>query len=630
MSKISRPFGLWESPITPKSLSAGIRLSEVKMDPLSDTLVWLEGRSAHTSLMMGTPGGGAARSVSGDLPVRAQVGYGGGAFDVRNGQIAFFGGKKNRLYMVSVEDGSPHPVTPCFGGGASPQISPNGDYIAYVHHDEDDRDRIGIVDSKGMEWPQILHQGEDFYTQIRFSPDQTKFAFVAWNHPNMPWDGSTLYLGDFTTYAGVPRLENIRPIGGGDECAVFQPEFSPDSKTLYYVSDAPGVGEFFAFQIESGETRQLTTAKNEHGCPNWVQEMRTYAVTKSGKEIYCAVNDKGFSRVTAINTQTGQATVVEPLKEYTNVAQLCSNERGNAIAFVGSSSVFSARVVHQDLIHQNVTVLARASGERLPRASLSEAAPIQWESDGTIVHGLYYGPRNGRFESAGLPPLVVLVHGGPTSQAMAGWDDRTLFFTTRGFAVLQVNHRGSTGYGRDYMTSLRGNWGLYDVEDSASGALFLAESGRVDRKRLVIMGGSAGGYTVLQTMSTKPEVFTAGISLYGIADQFALVQATHKFEAHYNDSLLGVLPEASELFRERSPLTHAKNITQPLAIFQGDKDQAVPMDQAEAIVGALKRNGTSHTYTLYEGEGHGFRKSATIEHLFTTVEKFLKQHVIYI
>jgi dipeptidyl aminopeptidase/acylaminoacyl peptidase len=228
-----------------------------------------------------------------------------------------------------------------------------------------------------------------------------------------------------------------------------------------------------------------------------------------------------------------------------------------------------------------------------------------------------------------MPPLVVIVQGGPTSQARAGRSAQTLFFTTRGYAVLLVNHRGSTGYGRKYMLKQRGRWGLVDVEDCVSGAKYLAEQGKIDGQRTVIMGGSAGGYTVLQTMVDAPEAFTAGICLYGIANQFTLVADTHKFEERYSDKLLGSLPEAAELYRQRSPLFHAGKIKRPLAIFQGDKDKVVPKDQSDVMVKALQRNGTPCVYHVYEGEGHGFRKAETIEHFYKAIDSFLKENVIY-
>ena len=276
-------------------------------------------------------------------------------------------------------------------------------------------------------------------------------------------------------------------------------------------------------------------------------------------------------------------------------------------------------------------MLARSSAaESIPPEALSRCEAVGWRSpDGDEAHGLFYPPASGRFKAAGKPPLVVLVHGGPTSQVPAGWRSDIQFFATRGYAVLALNYRGSTGYGRRYMLKLRGNWGLADVEDAADGVRHLAETGRIDPERTVIFGGSAGGFTVLQTMAQRPEVFRAGICLYGVADQFQLAAQTHKFEAHYLDTLLGPLPEAAAIYRERSPAFHAERIRRPLAIFQGADDRVVPRRQAELIVEALKRNGTPHLYQVYEGEGHGWRKRETIEHFYRAVDEFLRRYVLF-
>ncbi len=245
------------------------------------------------------------------------------------------------------------------------------------------------------------------------------------------------------------------------------------------------------------------------------------------------------------------------------------------------------------------------------------------------MHGLYYAPASGGFTSPGLPPLIVLAHGGPSGQVAASYSGEAQFYATRGFAVLAVNYRGSTGYGKAYLNKLRGSWGLYDVEDCASGALFLAESGRADRDRLVIMGGSAGGFTVLQSLVDRPGFYRAGVCLYGVSNQFLLAQDTHKFEARYTDSLLGPLPEAAALYRERSPLFHAEKIVDALAVFQGADDNVVPRSQSDLIVESLRARGVPHIYHVYEGEGHGWRKAETIAAYYQTALAFLTQHVIY-
>jgi dipeptidyl aminopeptidase/acylaminoacyl peptidase len=261
---------------------------------------------------------------------------------------------------------------------------------------------------------------------------------------------------------------------------------------------------------------------------------------------------------------------------------------------------------------------------------LANCEAISWETaGGETAHGLYYSPPSERFEGVGRPPLIVYVHGGPTSQVSARWAADVQFLATRGYAVLMVNYRGSTGYGRQYMLKLRNNWGICDVEDCISGARHLADRDRIDPQRTVIMGGSAGGFTVLQTMVEHPEAFTAGICLFGVADQFHLAAHTHKLESRYLDSLLGPLPEAADVYRQRSPVLHADKIKRPLAVFQGADDRVVPREQSDRIVEALKRNSTPYEYHVYESEGHGWRKRETIEHYYQTVDAFLRRHVIF-
>jgi len=276
------------------------------------------------------------------------------------------------------------------------------------------------------------------------------------------------------------------------------------------------------------------------------------------------------------------------------------------------------------------SVRRRSDTEAVPPTALSAPEPVSWTSfDGGQAHGLYYPPASERFEASGAPPLIVLVHGGPTGQVVAGWAPNAQYFATRGYAVLLPNYRGSTGYGRDYMLKLRESWGIYDVQDAKSGAQDLARRGLADPSRLVIMGGSAGGFTVLQSLVELPGLYKAAICMFGVANQFTLAADTHKFEARYLDSMLGPLPEAAAVYRERSPIFHADRITDPIAVFQGDIDRVVPREQSDSIVASLRARGVPHEYHVYEGEGHGWRKSETIDQFYKSVEAFLRTHVLF-
>jgi dipeptidyl aminopeptidase/acylaminoacyl peptidase len=635
MPKEPRQFGLWTSPISPVSLAEGRRLDGVAWDGDGETLVWLEGRSGRGVLVAQT-GDDAPRDLTTELSVRAEVGYGGGDFTVHAGHVYFVVHKSGRIFRQSLAGGAAAPITPAFGKAASPVVSPDARWLAYVHHD-DPHDRLAIVDAEGRHWPHILAAGHDFYMQPRVSADGKRFAWIAWNHPNMPWDGTRLYLADVVETDGLPRLGNLCEIAGGDEIAIFQAEFTPDGRYLIYVSDETGWGRLAAHELSNGNSRWLTPEGTEYGMPAWVQDMRTYSVLADGRTIVAAGGERGYQRLQAIDLEQalkpdGPAApkTIDSLAGYSDVSFIAASPVAGCFAMIASGPKTPPRVVAHELSTQSTRVLARATGETVPPAELAGCEAVSWlTADGSEAHGLLYRPVSERYEGIGLPPLVALIHGGPTSQVRAGWRPEAQFFATRGYAVLFVNYRGSTGYGRDYMLKLRGNWGVCDVEDAVSGMHYLADAGEIDRERTVIMGGSAGGFTVLHTMATEPADFTAGISLYGVANQFSLAADTHKFESRYLDTMLGPLPEAAAIYRERSPVFHAASIRRPLAVFQGGIDTVVPKDQAEAIVEALRRNGTPHIYHVYEDEGHGWRKRETIEHFYKAVEDFLRRYLIF-
>jgi dipeptidyl aminopeptidase/acylaminoacyl peptidase len=626
--KLRRQFGLWTSPISPAALAEGKRLDGVAWDADGETLVWLEGRSGRGVLVAQT-GDDAPRDLTAELSVRAEVGYGGGDFTVHAGHVYFIVHKTGRIYRQSLTSGDAAALTPAFGQAASPVVSPNGRWLAYVHHDQP-HDRIAVVDTAGNFWPQILTSDHDFYMQPRWSADGKQLCWIAWDHPNMPWDGTRLYLADVVESDGLPRLANAREIAGGDEVAVFQPEFTSDGRHLIYVADETGWGRLAEYELATSKRRWLTPQGTEFGMPAWVQDMRTFALCADGQTIIAAASQRGYQQLTAIDRASGASTPIDALTRYGDVTSIVAAPVGTRFAFIASGPKLPPRVASHDLTTGQTRIVARSSGETVPEAALSDCRPISWATaDGGESHGLLYQPASERYQGIGLPPLVVLIHGGPTSQVRAGWRAEAQFFATRGYAVLFVNYRGSTGYGRDYMLKLRGQWGVCDVEDAISGMRHLADSGEIDPQRTVVMGGSAGGFTVLQTMATQPEAFTAGISLYGVANQFSLAADTHKFESRYLDSMLGPLPEAAAIYRERSPVFHAGNIRRPLAVFQGGIDTVVPKDQAESIVEALRRNGTPHTYHVYEDEGHGWRKRETIEHFYRTVDDFLRRYLIF-
>ena len=631
MTREHRMFGLWSSPVTPAALAAGLRLGEPCWDTDGQTLAWVEGRSDRGVIVTQGPDERATRDLTSDISVRAFVGYGGGDFTLAHGAAFFVGQADQRIYRQELAGGVARPITPAFGAASTPVVSPDGRWVAYVHTYED-VDCIAVVDSQGKHWPQRLGEGRDFYMQPAWHPAGDRLAWIEWDHPRMPWDGTELKVAGLGfPEGGLPVLAGAEVVAGGPETSVFQGAFAPDGRSLVYVSDETGWGHLYRRDLETGAVDRLTDGEFEHGTPAWGQAMRTFTFTRSGR-IVSVRQRAGFHELIAVSPD-GQVTSLADREAgysaYSHPAGAPNNEK---VAVVAAGGKQPPRVVVFDLAEPGVrgSVRRRSDAEVVSQAALSAPEPVSWTSfDGEQAHGLYYPPASEQFEGTGAPPLIVLVHGGPTSQVTAGWAPNAQFFATRGYAVLLPNYRGSTGYGREYMLKLRESWGIYDVQDAKFGAEELARRGLADPSRLVIMGGSAGGFTVLQSLVEIPGFYKAAICMFGVANQFTLAADTHKFEARYLDSMLGPLPEAAAVYRERSPIFHAGKITDPIAVFQGEIDRVVPREQSDSIVASLRARGVPHEYHVYEGEGHGWRKSETIDAFYKAVEAFLRTHVLF-
>ena len=621
--KTTRPYGLWDSPITPLSLAQGLRLSDPRWDSDGRTLVWLEGRSDRGVLVTATFDDPAPRDLTSDLSVRAMVGYGGGDFTVGHGHVSFVSG--GRLYRQALAGGRARPIIPPLGEVASPALSPDGRWLLFVQSLEG-KDVVAIVDAEGRRWPVKLAEGRDFYMQPAWHPAGDRVAWVAWDHPNMPWDGTELWIARLDLSGETPRVLGAEQVAGGREIAIFQPQFSGDGDSVLYVSDEGGWGQLVQQPLDGGAAKRLSDGSGEYGQPAWAQGMHSYA-ERDGR-LAALRAEAGFRRLQRGSLGEGLSDVGGDSAGYAWFEG--PDLAGEMVAAVASSPSRPGRIVSFDLTTGRERVWARAMGETVPEDAYSQPQPVSFPTEGgETAHGLFFPPANARFQSPGRPPLIVLIHGGPTSQVTAAFSAQTQFFTSRGYAVLQVNYRGSTGYGRDYMLRLRDSWGICDIEDARAGALWLAEQGLVDARKRVIMGGSAGGYTVLQSLVRYPGLYTAGICLYGVSNMFTLASDTHKFEERYLDSMLGPLPEAAAIYRERSPIFFADQIVDPIAVFQGDIDRVVPRAQSDTIVASLKARGVPHEYHVYEGEGHGWRRSDTIERFYKTVDAFLRQYVVF-
>jgi dipeptidyl aminopeptidase/acylaminoacyl peptidase len=636
-SKTIRQYGLWDSPIQPASLAHGINFSDVAWSE-DGSLVWREQRSDRGILVVLPAGSQAFRDLNHEYSCRARVGYGGGDFSVGGGNIYFVESESGRIYCQPLPHGIAQPLTPQFGYYASPALSPDSRWLLFVHTNEGN-DSLGIVDALGSNWPGKLISGNDFYMQPCWHPNSRSVAWIAWDFPNMPWDGTWLRVGQLRFDEDrLPVLEEAITVAGGENVSIFQPEFSRDGQWLAYVSDQTGWWQIYLYHLISGEYHQVTGLEAEHGAPAWVQGVRNYAFSPDSSCLYFLRNREGFVSLWRVGLESANAgsfheEQILMEEEYTWLGQPAVSPDGKRIALLASGGRIPLRLIALNLENGNSSkpeTLRRSTSEELPAGAYSETRPITWKGmDGNPVYGLYSPPHNDEFEGTGEPPLIVHIHGGPTSQRMASFNSQAQFFTSRGYAYLEVNYRGSTGYGRLYRDMLRENWGIYDVQDAVSGARSLVEDGQVDGAKLVIIGGSAGGFTVLKALEDYPGFFKAGICLYGVSNQFTLAAETHKFEARYTDSLIGPLPEASSIYRQRSPIFFVDQIKDPIAIFQGEIDRVVPRNQSDTVVESLRRRGVPHEYVLYPGEGHGFRKIETIEHFYAAVDKFLRQYVIY-
>jgi len=623
------PYGLFPSPLTPRAMGRGLTFGEVAFSGRGD-LIWLENRSDRGVIVVQPLNGEGRRDLNADFSVRARVGYGGGDFGACGEWVYFIDSAQGRIYRQSLLGGAARALTPAFGKAAAPTPSPDGNWLVYVHTYED-KDVIAIVDVEAKTWPQILVQGEDFYMQPTWHPQGRHLAWVAWNHPNMPWDGTWLRLARLEQQGDAWRCAQVATIAGDEQTSIFQPLFSPDGHYLAYVAESGNWWQLWLYDLQTSQRRQLTIAPAEHALPAWVQGLRTYQFSPDGSWIYVVRNQNAQDRLIKIACESGEETEVALDTPYTALGQICLTQwQGETIlAFIASAATIPPRVitVSED---GKTRVWGRAYPEEIPSAAYSPAYPIEWiAKDGETVYGLYYPPHHPGAKGKGVPPLIVNIHGGPTSQVKNGFNPRAQYFATRGYAFLEVNYRGSTGYGRAYREKLRASWGIYDVEDAVSGAQACVERSLADREKLVIMGGSAGGFTVLKALEDYPGFFKAGICLYGVSNQFTLAQETHKFEARYLDSLLGALPEAAAVYRQRSPIYFVDRIRDPIAIFQGEEDNVVPRAQSDAVVESLRRRGVPHVYHLFPGEGHGFRKSETIEQFYQAVEAFLKEYVVF-
>ncbi|HEV3331756.1 MAG TPA: prolyl oligopeptidase family serine peptidase [Bryobacteraceae bacterium] len=605
-------YGSWKSPITSDLIVAkSIGLSEVRLDG-NDTY-WLELRPEEAGRSVVVRDGVDVTPPPFDVRTRVHE-YGGGAWTVAEGVLFFSHDADRRLYKLN-SGGSPVPLTPEGAWRyADGLIDAQRQQWIGVREDHtvSGREPVNTIVSISLNGPphsgRVLASGHDFYSTPRLSPDGRWLAFLAWDHPRMPWMGTTLYTVALAA-DGTPA-EPVATADGEKE-SIFQPEWLSDSSALIFVSDRTNWWNLYRHSLADAQTVPLAPMEAEFGRPQWVFGMSSYAFAGPGR-LVCSYISQGLGRLATLDLASGRLTAIE--SPYTDFSSICA--RGDRVAFRAGSAMSPASIVRLDLKSGETEVLKQASTTDPDVARyITEVLPIEYPTAGKrTAFGLFYPAHSPDYQApeGEKPPLLVKVHGGPTSAASSTLDLRTQYWTSRGISVLDVNYGGSTGYGREYRERLNGAWGIVDVEDCIRGARHLAGQGLVDGTRCVITGGSAGGYTVLAAL-TFDGYFRGGASHYGVSDLGALATDTHKFESRYLDSLIGLYPERADLYRERSPISHVERLSAPVIFFQGDEDRVVPPSQTELMVNALRQKGVPVGYLLFSGEQHGFRKAGNIK-----------------
>jgi dipeptidyl aminopeptidase/acylaminoacyl peptidase len=578
-----------------------------------DDVYWTEPRPSEggrNALVRRTADGRTTDVIAAPYNARTRVHeYGGGAFTVSEGAVYFSHFSNQRLYR-QLGDTSPQPLTPELPLRYADAVIDRARMrliCVREDHRQANREAINTLVSIDLERGgegEVLVSGNDFCASPRLSPDGKQLAWLAWNHPNMPWHRTELLVAEVRDDGSLGQMKQV---ADGPAESVLQPQWSPDG-VLHFISDRTGWWNLYC--LKDGRAEPLCPMNAEFGRPQWVFGMSTYAFI-SPSQIICIYGKNGSWRLAQLDTESRQLTEIS--SPYTEISDVRAT--AHHVVFVGGSATEPAAVVRLDLASRQLTSLRRSSTLCLDADFLSIPQAIEFPTEcGLKAHGLFYPPQNRDFTAPAdeRPPLLVKSHGGPTAAATTTFNASIQYWTSRGIAVLDVNYGGSSGYGRAYRDRLNGQWGVVDVDDCVNGARYLVTRGLVDGTRLAIAGASAGGYTTLCALTFR-DVFKAGASHYGIGDLEALAHDTHKFESRYEESLVGPYPAQRELYRARSPIHSTDRLSCPVIFFQGLEDKIVPPNQAEMMVAALKAKGLPVAYVPFAGEQHGFRRAENIK-----------------
>jgi len=609
------PYGSWKSPITSDLIVEGsVGLSQPLFD--GDDIYWMEMRpkeAGRNVIIKRSPTGTSVDVNPPPFNARTRVHeYGGGDYLVNNGIVCFSNFSDQRLYRQDAPEATPQALTaPGEMRYADSCLDQTRGRLICVREDHTPKDTeavnsiVSVNLEPGNDHGTVLVEGNDFYSTPRISPDGSQLAWLTWNHPNMPWDGCELWVGEF---AEDGALSSTRWVAGGAAESIFQPEWSPDG-VLYFASDRSGWWNLERITADGGIER-VCQSKAELGMPQWVFAMSAYAFA-SNETLVCSHVDQGVSTFATIDTSTGKLTPIDC--PYTDI-QFLRAANGQAV-FRGGSPTDVGAIVKFDLGTRQFETLRKSNDLEVYPRYFSVPRAIEFPTEGGLTaHGFFYPPQNPDYRAPDneKPPLIVKSHGGPTSAASTALSLSIQYWTSRGFAVLDVNYGGSTGYGRQYRERLNRKWGIVDVDDCVNGARYLAERGEVDGNRLIITGGSAGGYTTLGALTFR-KVFKAGASHFGISNLESMARDTHKYESQYLTGLLGPYPQRKDIYYDRSPINFPERLSCPVIFFQGLEDKVVPPDQAETMVDAIRGKGIPVSYVAFAGEQHGFRQAKNIK-----------------
>jgi len=631
---VERPFGAWDSPITSKSITAG-SVAIGNLNLCDNNLYWTEGRpkeGGRTVLCKYAPESDEKSDRNGvdvttkESNIRTLVHeYGGGALTFGNtsDQIFFseFAGQK----LCQLIDGQENSITQPgdrfrFADGV---VSEDGETMFCVREDHEKpspKDVVNEIVSVNMKdgSMEVIATGNDFYAAARLSPDGKQIAYVTWNHPNMPWDATELRVTNLDD--GSSKTEDHELIAGSDgDTSILQPLWHPTTGDLFYISDKSGFYNIYAHRA-SCEESILPMEKDFGGAaPGWVLGSQGFNFLPDGRLTAQYQKDGKTVLIVATVTGDGPATDVHEYGTEDGLPMKFGGVLGtesNDLYFIGGSPSSPTSVYKWSLSLDKkapAEILACSSTLSFPDDIISVPKQVEFPTTLGTAYGYYYAPKNGGFEcTTEAPPLLVKAHGGPTACTGTSFNAGIQFWTSRGFAVLDVDYGGSTGYGREYRRRLRKSWGIVDIDDVCAGAKYLVEQGLADGDRLCIDGGSAGGFTTLGALAFR-DVFKAGCSLYGIGDLTALAGDTHKFESRYLDGLVGPYPEDEQIYKDRSPIESVDTLSCPILLLQGEEDKVVPPNQAEMMHDALLKKGIPTCLKIYGGEQHGFRKAENIE-----------------